>query len=68
MTDGSEARKQVASNGGSDRADGRAGKVYVATPVFDGATVADVDEALVRWQDEHQGQIRMDVDKKRRAG
>ena len=29
--------------------------MYVATPVFDGATVTDVDEALVRWQDEHQG-------------
>jgi DNA-directed RNA polymerase subunit beta len=64
--DGSEARKQ-ASNGGS-RPDGRAGKVYVATPVFDGATVADVDEALVRWQDEYEGQIRMDVDKNRREG
>src|SRR3712207_2600488 len=29
------------------------GRVYVATPVFDGATTNDVDEALVRWQDEH---------------
>jgi DNA-directed RNA polymerase subunit beta len=67
--DGSEARKH-ATNGGS-RADGRPGKVYVATPVFDGATVADVDEALVRWQDEHEkadGLIRMDVDKSRREG
>ncbi len=67
--DGSEARKH-ATNGGS-RPDGRPGKVYVATPVFDGATVADVDEALVRWQDEHtesNGLIRMDVDKRRRAG
>jgi len=61
--DGSEAykRAQKASNG-------RSGKVYVATPVFDGATVTDVDTALVRWQDEHQGRIRMDVDKKRREG
>ena len=42
--------------------------MYVATPVFDGATVSDVDEALVRWQDEHQGRIRMDVDKARRVG
>jgi DNA-directed RNA polymerase subunit beta len=42
--------------------------VYVSTPVFDGATVADVDEALVRWQDEHKGRIRMDVDKSRRPG
>jgi DNA-directed RNA polymerase subunit beta len=67
--DGSEARKH-ATNGGS-RPDGRPGKVYIATPVFDGATVTDVDEALVRWQDEHQasdGLIRMDVDKRRRAG
>ena len=31
----------------------RTGEVYVSTPVFDGATVQDVDEALVRWQDEH---------------
>jgi DNA-directed RNA polymerase subunit beta len=67
--DGSEARAH-ATNGGS-RPDGRPGKVYVATPVFDGATTADVDEALVRWQDEHtksDGLIRMDVDKHRRAG
>ncbi len=64
--DGSEARKR-ATNGGS-RPDGSAGKVYVATPVFDGATVADVDEALVRWQDEHKGLINMDVDKSRREG
>src|SRR2546425_9383550 len=58
--DGSDAYKQ-AHNGGENR-------VYVATPVFDGATVADVDEALVRWQDEHEGAIRMDVDKSRREG
>jgi len=67
--DGSEARAH-ATNGGS-HADGRPGKVYVATPVFDGATTADVDEALVRWQDEHtesNGLIRMDVDKRRRTG
>ena len=43
-------------------------KVYVATPVFDGATVADVDKALVSWQDEHRGSIKMDVDKRRRDG
>ncbi len=67
--DGSEARKH-ATNGGS-RPDGRAGKVYVATPVFDGATVVDVDTALVRWQEEHDasnGLIKMDVDKNRREG
>ena len=57
--DGSDAYKQSRENGG---------KVYVATPVFDGATVADVDTALVRWQDEHEGRIKMDVDKSRREG
>jgi DNA-directed RNA polymerase subunit beta len=67
--DGSEARKH-ATNGGS-RPDGRPGKVYVSTPVFDGATVADVDQALVRWQEEHtkgNGLIHMDVDPKARVG
>ena len=58
--DGSDAHKH-ASNGGN-------GKVYVATPVFDGATVSDVDVALVRWQEEHEGRIRMDIDKHRREG
>ena len=43
-------------------------RVYVATPVFDGATVADVDHALVQWQKEHTGAIRMDIDERRRAG
>ena len=57
--DGSQAYKESLDDGG---------KVYVATPVFDGATVRDVDEALVRWQDEHEGRIRMDVDKRRREG
>jgi DNA-directed RNA polymerase subunit beta len=55
--DGSDAYKQ--KNGG---------KVYVSTPVFDGATVADVDKALVEWQDAHTGRIRMEVDKRRREG
>jgi DNA-directed RNA polymerase subunit beta len=62
--DGSEAYRD-AHNG---PANGSSGRVYVSTPVFDGATVQDVDEALVRWQDAHQGRIRMDVDKSRRAG
>jgi DNA-directed RNA polymerase subunit beta len=48
-------------------ADGKT-RVYVATPVFDGATVEDVDTALVKWQDAHEGRIRMDVDKSRRVG
>ncbi len=61
--DGSEAYKlaQAASNGENK-------PVYVATPVFDGATVEDVDTALVQWQKEHKGKIRMDVDERRRPG
>jgi len=56
------------ANGRSGGPDGRGGRVFVSTPVFDGATVQDVDNALVRWQDEHKGRIRMDVDKSRRPG
>jgi DNA-directed RNA polymerase subunit beta len=59
--DGTEAYKDAYANGGNKR-------VYVATPVFDGATVEDVDTALVKWQDAHEGRIRMDVDKSRRVG
>ncbi len=59
--DGTEAYKEA------DAADGKR-RVYVSTPVFDGATVEDVDNALVKWQDEHKGRIRMDVDKSRRPG
>jgi DNA-directed RNA polymerase subunit beta len=59
--DGTEAYKEADANGGPRR-------VYVSTPVFDGATVADVDNALVKWQDAHEGRIRMDVDKSRREG
>src|ERR671933_612592 len=49
-------------------AQGDGGKVYVSTPVFDGASVQDVDTALVKWQEEHKGRIRMDVDASRPAG
>jgi DNA-directed RNA polymerase subunit beta len=59
--DGSEAYKAA-------HADSGGGRVYVSTPVFDGATVEDVDNALVKWQDAHTGRIRMDVDKSRRVG
>jgi DNA-directed RNA polymerase subunit beta len=59
--DESEAYKRAHASDGT-------GRVYVATPVFDGATVADVDNALVKWQDAHTGRIRMDVDKSRRVG
>jgi DNA-directed RNA polymerase subunit beta len=69
--DGTEAYKEAHENGGKNGGVAThppADRVYVSTPVFDGATVADVDEALVRWQDEHKGRIRMDVDKSRRPG
>jgi DNA-directed RNA polymerase subunit beta len=62
--DGSEAYKQAMTR----TRDGRPPRVYTATPVFDGASVEDVDEALVRWQEGHQGAIRMDVDDSRREG
>jgi DNA-directed RNA polymerase subunit beta len=67
--DGSDAYKEAhEGNGHSNGGATSHARVYVSTPVFDGATVADVDEALVRWQDEHKGRIRMDVDKSRRPG
>jgi DNA-directed RNA polymerase subunit beta len=69
--DGSDAYKEAHDNLGKNggiTTHPPADRVYVSTPVFDGATVADVDEALVRWQDEHKGRIRMDVDKSRRPG
>ncbi len=60
--DGSDAYKLADPDGDGKR------RVYVSTPVFDGATVEDVDSALVKWQDAHTGRIRMDVDKSRRVG
>ena len=68
--DGSEAYKDAHAPNGSANGGGATGRgrVYVSTPVFDGATITDVDEALVRWQDEHTGRIRMDIDKSRRPG
>ncbi|HEX8102809.1 MAG TPA: DNA-directed RNA polymerase subunit beta, partial [Solirubrobacteraceae bacterium] len=61
--DGTEATRRADEAGNGKRA-----KVYVATPVFDGATVQDVDHALVEWQKEHKGRIRMDIDESRRPG
>jgi DNA-directed RNA polymerase subunit beta len=44
-------------------------RVYVATPVFDGAEIEDVDEALVRWQEEHADRgIDLGIDKRAREG
>lgn len=58
--DGSDAYKAAQKNGG---------RVKIATPVFDGATVEDVDEALVRWSDEHSDRgLDFQVDKSEREG
>jgi len=66
--DGSDAYRGARAGNGSHSNGSGSGRVYVSTPVFDGATIEDVDEALVRWQDEHEGRIRMDIDKSRRPG
>ncbi len=60
--DGTDAYKEATADGDGKR------RVYVSTPVFDGATVEDVDSALVKWQDGHEGRIKMDIDKSRRVG
>jgi DNA-directed RNA polymerase subunit beta len=58
--DGSEAYKEAQKNGG---------RVNVATSVFDGATVEDVDEALVRWSEANQDRgIDLGIDKSARPG
>src|SRR5689334_4187716 len=58
--DGSDAYKQAQQNGG---------RVNIATPVFDGATIEDVDEALVRWAEEHEDRgIKFEIDKSERPG
>jgi DNA-directed RNA polymerase subunit beta len=59
--DGSDAYREAQPNGG---------RVYIATPVFDGATVEDVDEALCRWSDEHGEErgINFDVERSERPG
>ena len=49
--------------------DGANGPTPVATPVFDGATEADVDDALVEWTHQNAGSpIDFKVDKKGPAG
>src|SRR5438552_16435291 len=52
-------RRQVV-NGGDPKA--------IATPVLDGATPEDVDEALIAWPDQNpESPTEMDVDQKRAA-
>ena len=42
---------------------------FVATPVFDGATPQDVDQALIDWQDDNKQQaVKFTIDKKAPAG
>jgi DNA-directed RNA polymerase subunit beta len=58
--DGSEGYKHAKDNGG---------RVNIATPVFDGAELEDVDEALCRWAEEHADRgINLSVDPTDRAG
>jgi DNA-directed RNA polymerase subunit beta len=59
--DGSEAYKERGKT--RDR-------VYVSTPVFDGASVEDVDNALVGWAEEHGDErgIDMGIDMSERPG
>ncbi|HEV2771796.1 MAG TPA: DNA-directed RNA polymerase subunit beta, partial [Thermoleophilaceae bacterium] len=58
--DGSESYADAQRNGG---------RVHVATPVFDGATVEDVDEALLQWQREHAERgVDFEVDESERPG
>jgi DNA-directed RNA polymerase subunit beta len=66
--DGSDAYRASRAKGNGSSQDGSRGRVYISTPVFDGATIEDVDQALVRWQDAHTGRIQMDIDKSRRPG
>ncbi|MGZ5323169.1 MAG: DNA-directed RNA polymerase subunit beta [Solirubrobacterales bacterium] len=59
--DGSDSYKQRELN---------RNRVNVATSVFDGATLEDVDEAMVRWQEEHGNERGLDIgiEKGERAG
>jgi DNA-directed RNA polymerase subunit beta len=55
-----KVRRQVV-NGGDPKP--------IATPVFDGATPTDVDEALIAWTEQNpDSPIKMNVDQKRAAG
>jgi DNA-directed RNA polymerase subunit beta len=64
--DGTQAFKEAQRNLTDGNGDSR---VYVACPVFDGATVEDVDEALVRWQEENADRgIDLSIDARAREG
>jgi DNA-directed RNA polymerase subunit beta len=58
--DGSDAYKQAKEDGG---------RVFVSTPVFDGASIEDVDEALVKWSEENADRgIDLGIDDSERPG
>ena len=63
--DGTEAAKVAAKEGNGD---GRARRSTSPRPCSTARRVDDVDTALVKWQDEHKGRIRMDIDKSKPAG
>jgi DNA-directed RNA polymerase subunit beta len=66
--DGSQAYKQ-AHSAAAKSAGSNGARVNVSTPVFAGASVEDVDEALVRWQDENSDRgIDLGIDKGRPKG
>jgi DNA-directed RNA polymerase subunit beta len=67
--DGSEAYARAQPAATKTVAESNGSRVYVATPVFDGATVEDVDEALMRWQEENSERgIDLGIDKRERPG
>jgi DNA-directed RNA polymerase subunit beta len=55
-------------NGNASRVINAPHPTPVATPVFDGASVADVDNALAQWAETQDGPIKLEVDKKQPEG
>jgi DNA-directed RNA polymerase subunit beta len=55
-------------NGNAQRVINAPAPTPVATPVFDGATVEDVDAALATWAEGNGGPIKLEVDKRQPAG
>jgi DNA-directed RNA polymerase subunit beta len=58
--DGTDAYKESKENGG---------RVFVSTPVFDGASIEEVDDALLKWSDENADRgIDLGIDRNARPG
>jgi DNA-directed RNA polymerase subunit beta len=55
-------------NGNAQRVINAPHPTPVATPVFDGATVEDVDTALATWAEENGGPIKLEVDTRQPEG